>query len=1012
MMILDKNLMILASAGSGKTYQLSNRVIGLTALGADPRAIAALTFTRKAAGEFADEILSKLAQAAGEEGAAARLREETGVSDADFAETLQRVVRALPEMTLGTLDGFFTRVVRGFQYELGLTGGAFALLEGAAQAAAVDEILAGILRDALGGEEGEEFLHAFRRATAGREERRIVDLLREFVATWHALWRDGVPEAEWGPAVLLGEGEPETWGAAKGRLLGPLRQALDGVTWTDKRQRGAFEKVLDAMEEHTTGSGVLGKAPSLFGRIVEAAAGSSGELALTYQKPFTVAGRAADLLREAVRAAACAELAAALDRTRAICEIVKVFDAACERRLRRRGMLGFDDVKRLMGQWVSGEEARLRREAVDFRLDARYQHWLLDEFQDTSRAEWVGIEPLLDEAASGEESSLFIVGDKKQAIYGWRGGEVALFDEARARYGRGMRVETMPVSWRACPQVLDLVNQVCGDRETMAGLFGEEAAARWEWEEHEAAPPRQADDQRGEARVETVEGQREERLARMVEVMRELGVGQREMTCGVLVRTNSELRLAADGLRSAGYEVIEEGRRRPCGDNGPGLALRCLVHWLAYPADRHAWGVVGMSPFGTLLTERYGDAWQAAWEGLLEEARLDGLAGMAEGMVEPFWPEWSEFGRRRAGDVIAALAGIDALGGTVREAARLLPEIEVAQAPGVAAVQVMTIHKAKGLGFDVVMLPEISDEQVPKRGHFDKADGEGWLSEMPADWARDLTPELVEAESRWRVRERYESFCVLYVALTRARRGVYVFLPAPPKSRKAGTRWASLAEWVSQSCGLREDPAATWSSGRRDWADLVPAAAERPRKPSEAPLGAARPRRARLSPSAAKGKEAAAAATGSAAGRSFGSEVHRLFERVRWVDDGLDHLGSGPAADLVRACLATDEIVALFEEREGLEVLREVPLEIILDGKWMSGVVDRLHVFRDSGGAVVRCEVIDFKTDRVESGEELVERYRGQTAAYRRAVGRILDLPEASVSCLLVSTGLKKIFGC
>jgi len=71
MMILDKNLMILASAGSGKTYQLSNRVIGLTALGADPRAVAALTFTRKAAGEFADEILSKLAQAAGEEGAAA-----------------------------------------------------------------------------------------------------------------------------------------------------------------------------------------------------------------------------------------------------------------------------------------------------------------------------------------------------------------------------------------------------------------------------------------------------------------------------------------------------------------------------------------------------------------------------------------------------------------------------------------------------------------------------------------------------------------------------------------------------------------------------------------------------------------------------------------------------------------------------------------------------------------------------------------------------------------------------
>ena len=67
MNILAKNLMILASAGSGKTFQLSNRVIGLVSSGVDPRTIVALTFTRKAAGEFADEILMKLAQAARDE---------------------------------------------------------------------------------------------------------------------------------------------------------------------------------------------------------------------------------------------------------------------------------------------------------------------------------------------------------------------------------------------------------------------------------------------------------------------------------------------------------------------------------------------------------------------------------------------------------------------------------------------------------------------------------------------------------------------------------------------------------------------------------------------------------------------------------------------------------------------------------------------------------------------------------------------------------------------------------
>ena len=64
MNILAKNLLILASAGSGKTFQLGNRVIGLVAGGAAPERIVALTFTRKAAGEFADSVLTKLAQAA------------------------------------------------------------------------------------------------------------------------------------------------------------------------------------------------------------------------------------------------------------------------------------------------------------------------------------------------------------------------------------------------------------------------------------------------------------------------------------------------------------------------------------------------------------------------------------------------------------------------------------------------------------------------------------------------------------------------------------------------------------------------------------------------------------------------------------------------------------------------------------------------------------------------------------------------------------------------------------
>jgi len=129
-------------------------------------------------------VLTKLAKAASEEPTAAGLRRDLNLPDADFSEALEKVVRALPRFTLGTMDSFFSRVVRGFQYELGLTGGKFDLLEGPRAEAAADEILAAILGEALQGKDGEEFLHAFRRATIGKESQGVQEGLRNFVQAW------------------------------------------------------------------------------------------------------------------------------------------------------------------------------------------------------------------------------------------------------------------------------------------------------------------------------------------------------------------------------------------------------------------------------------------------------------------------------------------------------------------------------------------------------------------------------------------------------------------------------------------------------------------------------------------------------------------------------------------------------------------------------------------------------------------------------------------------------------
>ena len=289
MNILAKNLLILASAGSGKTFQLGNRVIGLVARGADPERIVALTFTRKAAGEFADSVLTKLAEAASDNSSAADLRKELALPDADFKNVLASVTRALPRITLGTMDGFFARIVRGFQYELGLTGGKFDLLEGPRASALTDEMLAGILGDVLAREDGDEFFHAFRRATIGREDQSISRALREFVTRWHGIYRES-PELDWGPPSLA-KVSPDEWSKQKSAMAAMVLRGMDHIEFNRKGQREALEKEIANLENHVIGGGSLGgKITSLMASILDAVATQKGPLLVKSYKEFTIGG--------------------------------------------------------------------------------------------------------------------------------------------------------------------------------------------------------------------------------------------------------------------------------------------------------------------------------------------------------------------------------------------------------------------------------------------------------------------------------------------------------------------------------------------------------------------------------------------------------------------------------------------------------------------------------------------------------------------------------------------------
>lgn len=124
-MILNHE-MIRASAGSGKTHQLALRYIRLLALGANPESIIALTFTRKAAGEFFSRIAETLADSARSTQLAHKLHPQLNISQWNPDQALHLLKSFLwssPKIQLGTLDQFFFKILSQYSFEFGLPTG-------------------------------------------------------------------------------------------------------------------------------------------------------------------------------------------------------------------------------------------------------------------------------------------------------------------------------------------------------------------------------------------------------------------------------------------------------------------------------------------------------------------------------------------------------------------------------------------------------------------------------------------------------------------------------------------------------------------------------------------------------------------------------------------------------------------------------------------------------------------------------------------------------------------------
>ena len=1040
--------MILASAGSGKTYALTNRFVRLLAHGAAPERIVALTFTRKAAGEFFDEILKKLARAAMDEKAARGLAAEIAfpaMGSADFLRLLRTVVSAMPRLNLGTLDGFFARVVQNFPLELGLDG-EFQILEAAAARRERRRVLRRMFMAAGEPDAAQrEFIEAFKRATFGVEEKRLARVLDGFLDEHGETFLAAPNAAQWGEPARIWPGGCGWLAAVAGREAGARRLSAELARLDlNEKQRARVGDFFAALAEWAPGA-VLPKPMDYFLGNAFAVWPELAEITLERKKvALPEPTRAA--LRAVVEGIAGAELGRRLEMTRGIFAVLRSYEASYDAAVRRAGRLTFADVLRRLlpgagapllsgeaGGETETEEARLM---IDWRLDAKFDHWLLDEFQDTSFEQWSVLRNLIDEALQDAEGrrSFFYVGDVKQAIFAWRGGDPRLFREIFNHYNAmepdKITEGRLDVSWRSGPAVIATVNRVFGAKMELRELVPAPAAAAWEkeWRPHTSAQPelggwaelRQAEDEAG-------------RFAETLRIIREVEPGRRGLSVAVLVLKNSTAAALADYLRKeGGIAAVAESDLRVATDNPLTGALLALLRAAAYPGDTLAREHVRMTPIEGLLAEDGMTSDDALTLRILSEVQAKGFAGMLERWLRRLAPllEGDEFSRERGRLLVAAAERFDENGS--REVAEFLEFAEahtVRDADAAGTVRVMTVHKAKGLGFDLVILPDLEGKKLAmrrdglalQRGQDRSVE---WVLDLPAKLLAEHDPVLAAYGAAAESDAAYENLCLLYVALTRAKRAMYL-VTETPAAKSTSQNFTRL---------LRETLGDTWSEGDPRWyeplesaVDALPSAvaAETCAGAETARWVRRAARRPARTPSALKKGGVSGSlvfAPKRNEGADYGTAVHERFAQIEWIGTGdVERVAAGwttagvrdPAADEALACLQSDALSAVWTRPVSawVDVWRERGFEMVLDGAWVTGIFDRVVVERDDAGRAVRAAVLDFKTDRLAGAAELAAatlRHTGQLNLYRRVVAVLTGLSPDDVDCTLIFTRLRQ----
>lgn len=731
-----------ASAGSGKTFALACRYVYLLLEGAKVGEILTLTFTNKAANEMKERIAyflhilaSKELEGKEKEDAKSvlkNLEQEYGLKG-DFVvqsspALLQNFYNSTPKIM--TIDAFLNSIVKRFCWYMGVPHN-FEIKEGDIQ---------------------EIYRCFFSLLTHGQKERFLQICLSQGRGIANVL-------------EMIEKVQMNYPHSFKQRVYGDL----------DEAKEKALQKAMEITKlilEHPKSS-MAAKKNAQFADFEELIGKKKwveeGE-GFHYFKSLKLDSLPFEELREALSEYFMIKESLFLEFLQTFCSL---YQKSKESYIKAHQTLGFDDITKKCYELLC--EENVARDFFYFRLDDKISHILLDEFQDTSVMQYKLLYPLIDEILSGEgrvgERSFFVVGDQKQSIYKFRGGEGRLVEDVKHHFK--LASENLDTNYRSCGEIVGFVNEV------------------FQSQFHHYSPQKSQKDGGYVYIFESInlkEQERDEVFVQIRSTIEELikkGVNLADIA--ILAFCNQDVLEVGDYLKGYYENVVTEES-------------------ISLDKKRDAQIILKALQYSKNLFEGSEDGFLKA-----ELAKLIGLKIDEEPKVLP----WSHTKIASLVYEVILFYGLDSLEAQkVLEIACGCKDLEelqerVQESRGGEeenqGLRVLTIHKSKGLEFKhLIVLDRLGGRNHASQKiicHYDKElNGKLFIRETGREKADKIFAYVAQEE---KIKEDIEKKNVLYVALTRAKESLWI-MPIVPLRGESEFACISLVDKEGEILHKRE----------------------------------------------------------------------------------------------------------------------------------------------------------------------------------------------------------------